>query len=170
MVRVIKPESEESRDNIIFSTNNQTSIPKSSLRVTDTIHLQIEMYFKNHLGFTMIEEKTIIRIKKESFRYNKCILSCSVLNFSCIEKTGFCQSKTINITNWWGNLQVLYEENQELEAYYKAAKIGRKIQNALKSNESMSNTEVNDILFYVIYATVADKMKKKNLLFRILKN
>src|SRR5574344_125016 len=48
LVRVIKPESEESRDNIIFSTNNQTSIPKSSLRVTDTIHLQIEMYFKNH--------------------------------------------------------------------------------------------------------------------------
>ena len=47
LVRVIKPESEESRDNIIFSTNNQTSIPKSSLRVTDTIHLQIEMYFKN---------------------------------------------------------------------------------------------------------------------------
>ena len=47
LVRVIRPESEESRDNIIFSTNNQTSIPKSSLRVTDTIHLQIEMYFKN---------------------------------------------------------------------------------------------------------------------------
>ena len=48
LVRVIKPEDEESRDNIIFSTNNQTSIPKSSLRVTDTIHLQIEMFFKNH--------------------------------------------------------------------------------------------------------------------------
>lgn len=47
LVRVIRPESEESRDNIIFSTNNQTNIPKSSLRVTDTIHLQIEMYFKN---------------------------------------------------------------------------------------------------------------------------
>ena len=34
------------RDDIIFATNNQTNIPKSSLRVTDAIHLQIEMYCK----------------------------------------------------------------------------------------------------------------------------
>ena len=47
LVRIIVPESEEARDNIIFATNNQTNIPKSSLRVTDTIHLQIEMYFKS---------------------------------------------------------------------------------------------------------------------------
>lgn len=47
LVRVVVPLSEESRDNIIFATNNQTNIPKSSLRVTDTIHLQIEMYFKS---------------------------------------------------------------------------------------------------------------------------
>ena len=33
----------------------------------------------------------------------------------------------------------------------------------------MSNTEVNDILFYVIYATVADKMKKKELTFSDIK-
>ena len=33
----------------------------------------------------------------------------------------------------------------------------------------MSNTEVNDILFYVIYATVADKMKKKELSFSDIK-
>ncbi len=39
LVRFIVPEDEESRDNIIFATNNQTNIPKSSLRVTDTIHL-----------------------------------------------------------------------------------------------------------------------------------
>lgn len=47
LVRVIVPENEEIRDNIIFATNNQTNIPKSSLRVTGTIHLQIESYFKS---------------------------------------------------------------------------------------------------------------------------
>ena len=47
LVRVINPKNEASRDNIIFSTNNQTNVPKSSLRVTDNIHLQIETYFKN---------------------------------------------------------------------------------------------------------------------------
>ena len=33
----------------------------------------------------------------------------------------------------------------------------------------MSNTEVNDILFYVIYAVVADKMKKRELTFSDIK-
>ena len=47
LVRVIVPSSEKARDDIIFATNNQTNIPKSSLRVTDTIHLQIEMYMNS---------------------------------------------------------------------------------------------------------------------------
>ena len=47
LVRIIVPENEEVRDNIIFATNNQTNIPKSSLRVTDPIHLKIEMYLKS---------------------------------------------------------------------------------------------------------------------------
>ena len=46
LVRIIVPESEDSRDKIIFATNNQTPIQKSSLRATDPIHRQIEMYFK----------------------------------------------------------------------------------------------------------------------------
>lgn len=47
LIRIINPKNEEIRDQIIFSTNNQTNIPKSSLRVTDPIHLQIELFFKN---------------------------------------------------------------------------------------------------------------------------
>jgi hypothetical protein len=46
LVRIIVPTNEDTRDKIIFSTNNQTQIQKSSLRATDTIHRQIEMYFK----------------------------------------------------------------------------------------------------------------------------
>ena len=46
LVRFIVPDTEEVRDDIIFATNNQTNIPKSSLRVTDAIHLQIEMFCK----------------------------------------------------------------------------------------------------------------------------
>ena len=47
LLRIIVPDNEESRDQIIFATNNQTNIPKATLRVTDPIHLQIEMYFKS---------------------------------------------------------------------------------------------------------------------------
>ena len=47
LLRIIVPDNEESRDQIIFATKNQTNIPKATLRVTDPIHLQIEMYFKS---------------------------------------------------------------------------------------------------------------------------
>jgi len=46
LVRIIVPESEDSRDRIILATNNQTNIPKSLLRANDPIHLQIELYLK----------------------------------------------------------------------------------------------------------------------------
>lgn len=46
LVRVIVPETEETRDKIIRATNSQTPIPKSSLRATDTIHRQIEDFMR----------------------------------------------------------------------------------------------------------------------------
>lgn len=47
LVRIVRPVDEDSRDKIIFATNNQTNIPQYSLRVTDSIHVQIELYFKS---------------------------------------------------------------------------------------------------------------------------
>lgn len=46
LVRIIVPENDESRDKIILATNSQTNIPKASLRTTDPIHRQIELYLK----------------------------------------------------------------------------------------------------------------------------
>ncbi|WGA84291.1 AIPR family protein [Citrobacter braakii] len=50
LVRVIVPETEESRDKIIRATNSQTPIPKASLRATDSIHRDIEDYLKPREG------------------------------------------------------------------------------------------------------------------------
>ena len=63
LVRFIVPVSEEVRDDIIFATNNQTNIPKSSLRVTDPIHLQIEMYCKSR-GLYYDRRKNYYKIRK----------------------------------------------------------------------------------------------------------
>lgn len=170
LVRVIKPESEQSRDNIIFSTNNQTSIPKSSLRVTDAIHLQIEMYFKNH-GLYYDRRKNYYKNQKKKAAD---IISVSFLAQCLISivlrKPDFARARPSTLLTDEVTYKLLYEDNQNLEAYYKAARIGRKVQNVLKSDRSMQNTEVNDVLFYVIYAVVADKMKKKELNFSDIKD
>lgn len=170
LVRVICPESEESRDNIIFSTNNQTSIPKSSLRVTDTIHLQIEMYFKNRglyydrrKNYYKNQKKKAIDIISVSF-LAQCLISL------VLRKPDFARARPSTLLTDEETYKYLYEDNQNLEAYYKAARIGRRVQNTLKTYTTMTNTEVNDILFYVIYAVVADVLKKKELSFIDLKN
>lgn len=170
LVRVIRPKSEESRDNIIFSTNNQTSIPKSSLRVTDTIHLQIEMYFKNRglyydrrKNYYKNQKKKAIDIISVSF-LAQCLISL------VLRKPDFARARPSTLLTDEETYKYLYETNQDLEAYYKAAKVGRNIQNKLKSNGKITNTEINDILFYVIYAVVANVLKKKELSFLDLKN
>ncbi|EER67966.1 AIPR family protein [Gemella haemolysans] len=169
LVRVIKPESEESRDNIIFSTNNQTSIPKSSLRVTDTIHLQIEMYFKNRglyydrrKNYYKNQKKKAVDIISVSF-LAQCLISL------ILRKPDFARARPSTLLTDEGTYKDLYEKNLDLEVYYKAARIGRYVQNTLKKCTHMKNTEVNDILFYVIYAVVADELKKKELSFLDLK-
>lgn len=170
LVRVIRPKSEESRDNIIFSTNNQTSIPKSSLRVTDTIHLQIEMYFKNRglyydrrKNYYKNQKKKAVDIISVSF-LAQCLISI------VLRKPDFARARPSTLLTDEETYKYLYEDNQDLEAYYKAASIGRRVQNTLKTYRNMTNTEVNDILFYVIYAVVADALKKKELSFIDLKN
>ena len=44
LVRILKPQTQESRDRIIKATNSQTPIPAASLRATDKIHRDIEDY------------------------------------------------------------------------------------------------------------------------------
>lgn len=170
LVRVIRPKSEESRDNIIFSTNNQTSIPKSSLRVTDTIHLQIEMYFKNRglyydrrKNYYKNQKKKPIDIISVSF-LAQCLISI------ILRKPDFARARPSTLLTEEMTYKSLYESNQDLEAYYKAAKVGRRVQNILKNNKNMTNTEINDILFYVIYAIVACILNKKELNFCDLKS
>ena len=46
LIRVVVPESDESRDRIIRATNNQTPVPSWALRATDPLQRQIEEFLK----------------------------------------------------------------------------------------------------------------------------
>lgn len=169
LVRIINPESEESRDNIIFATNNQTSIPKSSLRVTDTIHLQIEMYFKSR-GLYYDRRKNYYKNQKKK---SADIISVSFLAQCLItlllRKPDFARARPSTLLTDEETYKFLYENNNDLESYYKAAKIGRIIQNTLKMSTEMTSAESNDILFYVIYAVVASRLKTSQITFNDIK-
>lgn len=169
LIRFIVPENEESRDNIIYSTNNQTAISKSSLRVTDAIHLQIELYFKSRglyydrrKNYYKNQRKKVSEIVSVSF-LAQCLISL------ILRKPDFARARPSTLLTDDETYATLYEETQDLEAYYKAALIGKRIQ-AFLVNSAIDSVIRNDIIFYILYASIAKVLKKKEITFKDLHN
>lgn len=128
LVRIIVPETEKVRDDIIFATNNQTNIPKSSLRVTDSIHLEIEMYFKSR-GLYYDRRKNYY---KNQGKKAKDIVGVSFLGQCLItlflQKPDFARARPSTLLTDDETYAKLYEDNKDLEVFYKCALIGKLIQ------------------------------------------
>lgn len=169
LVRIIVPDSEESRDNIIFSTNNQTNIPKSSLRVTDTIHLQIELYFR---GRGLFYDRRKNYYKNQGRKTNEIVsvsflAQCLITLF--LRKPDYARARPSTLLTDDKTYKVLYEDNQDLEVFYKCALLGKKVQINVKKTAPFSSAEKSDIMFYLLYGVVANKLKKPNITFDDIK-
>lgn len=170
LVRIIVPESEEARDNIIFATNNQTNIPKSSLRVTDTIHLQIEMYFKSRGLYYDRRKNYYKNQKKKASEIIGVSFLAQCLISIILRKPDYARARPSTLLTDDETYKLLYEDNKELKAYYNVAIIGKMVQQHLKSNADMTPAERSDILFYLLYAIVAKKLNKTNISFSDMVN
>lgn len=53
---------------------------------------------------------------------------------------------------------------QDLEVFYKCAVLGKRIQRNLKMKSGYTSSERNDMLFYLLYGTVADILQKGNIM------
>ena len=161
LVRIIKPNNEEARDQIIFATNNQTNIPKYSLRVTDAIHYQIEMYFKTR-GLYYDRRKNFYRNQKKK---NSDIIGVSFLAQCLISiilrKPDFARARPSTLLDDDITYNQLYSTSTNLEAYYKVACIGKLVKQHIKKDTNLSQIEKSDILFALIYA-MSRKLTKKD--------
>lgn len=170
LVRIIVPDSEESRDNIIFATNNQTSIPKASLRVTDLIHLQIELYLKGR-GLFYDRRKNYYKNqgKKPSEIIGVSFLGqCLITLF--LKKPDYARARPSTILTDDDSYNKLYIENQDLDVFYRCAVLGKKVQKNLKRTIQYTSAEKSDILFYLLYGVVANSIKKNNITIADIKH
>ena len=160
LVRVIVPESEESRDKIILATNNQTNIPKSSLRANDPIHWQIELYFR---GRSLYYDRRKNYYKNQGVKSND-IISVSFLAQCMIslllQKPNYARARPSTLLTDDDAYARLYNQGADLDVFYNAALLGKKVETVLKKSQAYSQAEKNDILFYVIYYLVADMINK----------
>lgn len=163
LLRIIVPDNEESRDQIIFATNNQTNIPKATLRVTDPIHLQIEMYFKSR-GLFYDRRKNYYKNqgrKPAEIVGVSFLAQCLITIF--LKKPDYARARPSTLLNDEKTYNELYEKNNDLEVFYRVAVLGKKIQKNVRSVSDYSPAEKSDILYYVLYAVVADVLNKKNI-------
>ena len=170
LIRIIVPDNEESRDQIIFATNNQTNIPKATLRVTDPIHLQIEMYFKSR-GLFYDRRKNYYKNqgrKPAEIVGVSFLAQCLITIF--LKKPDYARARPSTLLNDEKTYNELYEKNNDLEVFYRVAVLGKKIQKNVRSVSDYSQAEKSDILYYVLYAVIADILNKKNITPSDIKN
>ena len=170
LLRIIVPDNEESRDQIIFATKNQTNIPKATLRVTDPIHLQIEMYFKSR-GLFYDRRKNYYKNqgrKPAEIVGVSFLAQCLITIF--LKKPDYARARPSTLLNDEKTYNELYEKNNDLEVFYRVALLGKKIQKNVKSGSDYSSAEKSDILYYVLYAVIADVLGKKNITPADIKN
>lgn len=160
LVRIIVPESEESRDRIILATNNQTNIPKSSLRANDPIHWQIELFFR---GRGLYYDRRKNYYKNQGKKSNE-IVSVSFLA-QCLmslllQKPDYARARPSTLLTKDETYNTLYNEHQNLDVFYNVAVLGKRVEKWLKCSPDYTQAQKNDILFYVLYFTVAKHLGK----------
>lgn len=164
LVRIIEPADEDSRDKIIFATNNQTNIPQYSLRVTDNIHVQIELYFKSKGLYYDRRKNYYKNLKKKPADIIGVSFLAQCLISLILKKPDYARARPSTLLTDDTIYNRLYDGKQDLEVYYKVAMIGKKVRTVLNTSQ-LSRSAKNDILFYVIYTVMAKLLHKTEFSF-----
>ncbi|MED4567949.1 AIPR family protein [Brevibacillus agri] len=163
LIRIIVPNDEASRDNIILATNSQTAIPKAILRGTDSIHREIESYLKTkdlfydrRKNFYKNEGKPKDKIISIQF-LAQCLMSI------LLGKPNYARARPSTLLNDEDTYNHLYLNNKFLDSYYNAAVIGKKVKSSISNSSLYSVSVQSDISFYVMYVCAAKLVGSTNI-------
>lgn len=170
LVRVIVPESEISRDNIIFATNYQTPVSSASLRVSGAIHLKIEVYFKSK-GLFYDRRKNYYRNqgKKPSEIVSITFLGQCMISV-LLQMPDYARARPSKVLSDDKSYNRLYSDSMDLDVFYKCAKVGKLVYGHLWKRADLSKSTITNVVFYAIYAMFALGTKSTNITAEKIKN
>jgi hypothetical protein len=155
MVRVIVVTDPASRDRIIKATNSQTSIPAASLRATDKIHRDIEVYLSS-FGIYYDRRKNS---HKNLGRPAEQIISISLMAQSimaiALQRPADARARPSSLLKNDGDYRLLFSPGYPIELYLVAAKIIKSAQIFLRSHEEMLQKDRTNLLFYIVLYAIA---------------
>ena len=171
LVRIIVPESDETRDRVIMATNSQTTIKKTSLRATDSIQLQIEQYFKPR-GLYYDRRKNYYKNlgkKREDIVSIDFLGQC--LMTLLLKQPDQARARPSTLLSDDAKYNKLFPRNGNLQAFFNVACIGKKVFGILSSfQDEYSQSQISDIRFYALLVTVAMKVGTIEITNSLLEN
>lgn len=155
LIRLLVPQNENSRDRIILATNNQTIIPAVALRSTDSIHRQIEIYFKARGLYYDRRKNYYKNIGKQAREIVSIGFLGQCLMSLFMGKPNYARARPSTVLSDDENYKKLYTESTDLEVFYRSASLGKKVERYIKSSGIYDQSTKSDILFYTLYTVVA---------------
>lgn len=150
LVRLLKPQTQESRDRIIKATNSQTPIPAASLRATDKIHRDIEEYLYSKGYFYDRRKNYYKNIGKPIKRiFGIPFVAQSVMACALTEPAN-ARARPSSLIKSEEAYKRIFNADYPLDIYLKCPIVVQTVQDTLKNsgNENYQK-HTNNMLFYV---------------------
>ena len=170
LVKCIAADDQSTRAKIIQATNNQSSIPPAYLRSLETIHLQIERYFKTH-GLHYDRRKSSCKNKGIPAKdiisvpfFGQCLISV------LLQQPDYARARPAQILGDDEKYRCIFNENIPLEAYLAFGKIAVHVRQFLKTSGLISRGAQNDLIFYILLAICAKQAGRFEVTADDLKN
>ena len=163
LVRIIVPTSETSRDEIIRATNNQTTIPKASLRASDAIHWQIEIFFKQKGLYYDRRKNHYKNLGKKSSEIISVSYLAQCLIAVLLGKPNYSRARPSTLLTNDEYYDPLYKGDIEISIYYFIVIWANQIKQYLKTCGLYDTTQQGDMLFYILYYSFAKENNTANI-------
>lgn len=159
LVRVLVPDSDESRDRIIRATNSQTAIPTASLWATDELQRKIEEFLRTR---DLYYERRKNYYKNQGIRKDH-IISISYLAqaimASLLGEPDNARARPSSLLKTDTDYRRVFSEEFPIDAYFNAAVLMRRIDKFLLDRTSFTAGDRNNLKYHMALVLVVRRLK-----------
>lgn len=149
LVRVISPETPESRDRVIKATNSQTPISPASLRATDKIQRDIEQYLRS---FGLYYDRRKNFYKNGGKPIDKIIsipAMAQALMAVVLQKPGTARARPSSLLKRDEDYERVFSGDFQIEVFRAAIELSRLAEAHLRGDVALSPEDRINLKFYV---------------------
>jgi hypothetical protein len=149
LVRVISPETPESRDRVIKATNSQNPISPASLRATDKIQRDIEQYLRS---FGLYYDRRKNFYKNEGKPIDKIIsipAMAQALMAVVLQKPGTARARPSSLLKKDEDYEKVFSGDFPIEVFRAAIELSRLADGHLRTDATLSPEDRVNLKFYV---------------------